>query len=178
MGATDVALWVPLAAGVLGIVGALAGTAVTQRATKQREDRRWERERELDQLRYERERLARQRERRTALYVDLAEYTQSEQSTLEAAVDEYGERRLEVPNLQHPDRLTARVKLYATPQVCESWNALVQAIDLVRWEWSEGNVNQNDHHRWLDPHSPAVLKLDIAIKEMQSALRVAVDEDA
>ncbi|GLZ56581.1 hypothetical protein [Micromonospora sp. NBRC 107095] len=177
MGTTAVALWVPLAAGVLGIVGALAGTAVTQRATRKREDRRWERERELDQVRYERERLARQRERRTALYVDLAEYTQSEQSSLEAVTDEYGERRVQVPDLQHPDRLTARVKLYATPQVRKSWIALVRAMELVRWEWSEGDVNQNEHHRWLDQDNPAVVRLDEAIKDMQSALSAAIDED-
>ncbi|MGW3615293.1 hypothetical protein ACWD6N_36890 [Micromonospora sp. NPDC005163] len=178
MGATEVALWVPLAAGVLGIVGALAGTAVTQRATRKREDRRWERERELDQVRYERDRLARQRERRAALYVDLAEYTQSEQSALEAATDEYSERRVQVPDLQHPDRLTARVKLYTTPQVRETWIALVRAMELLRWEWSEGDVNRNEHHSWLDQDNPAVVELGMAIKEMQSALRVAVDEDA
>ncbi|MCM0675090.1 hypothetical protein NCC78_10365 [Micromonospora phytophila] len=178
MAATEVALWVPLASGALGILGALAGTGITQRATRKREDRRWERERELDQVRHDRERLARQRERRAALYVDLAEYTQSEQSTLESATDEYSDSPVDVPDLQHPDRLTARVRLYAAPQVGEGWVALVRAMERVRWEWLEGDVNENEHHRWLDPDNPAVVELDKAIKELQSALRTAVDEDS
>ncbi|MFI6065282.1 hypothetical protein ACIA47_08430 [Micromonospora sp. NPDC051227] len=177
MAVTQVALWVPLASGALGILGALAGTWITQRATRKREDRRWERERELDQVRYDRERLARQRERRDALYVDLAEYAQSEWSTLEAATDEYSDSPVAVPDLQHPDRLTARVSLYATPQVGESWAALVRASRRVRWEWSEGNFNEGNHQRWMDSDNPAVIEMDIAIKEMQAVLRAAVDAD-
>ncbi|MBQ1051675.1 hypothetical protein KBX50_24810 [Micromonospora sp. C51] len=176
--ATEVALWVPLASGALGILGALAGTGITQRATRKREDRRWERERELDQIRHDRERLARQRERRAALYVDLAEYTQNQESSLEVTTDEYGESRDGMPDLQHPDRLTARVRLYAAPEVGESWAALVQAIARVRWEWFEGDIHQNEHHRWLDPGNRAVVELDRAIKEMQATLRVAADEDS
>lgn len=178
MAATEVALWVPLASGALGILGALAGTGITQRATRMREDRRWERERELDQERHDRERLARQRERRAALYVDLAEYTQGEQSTLEATTDEYSDSPVEVPDLQHPDRLTARVKLYASPQVGESWAALVRAMERIRWEWFEGDVNENEHHRWLDPDNPAAVELGKAIKDMQLVLRAAADGDA
>jgi len=176
--ATEVALWVPLASGALGILGALAGTALTQRATRKREDRRWERERELDQIRYERERLVRQRERRATLYVDLAEFTQSEQSLLETVTDEHGESRAQIPDLQHPDRLTARVRLHATPQVGESWAALARARDRVRWEWFEGDVNHSDGRTWLDSGNPAVVEFDSAIKNMQSVLRAAADEDA
>ncbi|MGN9774433.1 hypothetical protein ACTMS0_01425 [Micromonospora sp. H33] len=177
MAATDVSLWVPLASGALGIVGALAGAGITQRATRKREDRRWVRERELDRIRHEQDRLVRQRERRAALYVDLAEYTQNEQSMLAAATDEYSSRPVEVPDLQHPDRLAARVMLYASPQVGESWAALVRAIDRDRWEWTEGDVNHNGHQQWLDSDNSAVGELDKAINEMQSVLRAAVDED-
>ncbi|WP_433229675.1 hypothetical protein ACQP2H_29485 [Micromonospora sp. CA-248260] len=178
MAATEVALWVPLASGALGILGALAGAGITQWATRKREDRRWERERELDQVRHERERLARQRERRADLYVDLAEYSQSEQSALESSTDEYSESRVKVPDLQHPDRLTARVRLYAAPQVIESWIALIEATERIRWEWHEGDVNYNGSRMWIDVENPAVVGLDKAIKEMQSVLRAAVDEDA
>ncbi|MEU7800585.1 hypothetical protein AB0B10_15060 [Micromonospora arborensis] len=177
MTATDVSLWVPLASGALGIVGALAGTGITQRATRKREDRRWVRERELDRIRHEQDRLVRQRERRAALYVDLAEYTRNEQSMLASATDEYSSRRVEVPDLQHPDRLTARVMLYASSEVGGSWAALVRAIDQARWEWTEGDVNHNGHQQWLDSDNPAVVELDKAINEMQSVLRAAVDED-
>ncbi|MFI7658340.1 hypothetical protein ACIBTW_05565 [Micromonospora parva] len=178
MAATEVALWVPLASGALGILGALAGTGITQRATRKREDRRWERERELDRVRHEQDRLARQRERRAALYVDLAECIQSERSMLEAVTDEYASRPVEVPDLQHPDRLTARVKLYAAPQVDASWATFVRSMDRVRWEWTEGDVNYNGSQTWLDVDNPAVVELDKTINEMQSALRVAIDEDA
>ncbi|WP_426511998.1 hypothetical protein ACPPVO_16040 [Dactylosporangium sp. McL0621] len=177
MAATDVALWVPLASGALGIVGALAGVGLTQRATRDREDRRWERERELDQVRYERERLERQRERRAALYVDIAEYVQDQQSILELTTDEYASRRAEIPNLQHPDRLTARVRLYATPQVDESWSALVRAVEGIDWEWTEGDINHGTHGSWLDPDNAAVVELDKAIKKLQSVLRATVDEE-
>ncbi|WFE60807.1 hypothetical protein [Micromonospora sp. WMMD712] len=92
--------------------------------------------------------------------------------------DEYGDTPAEVPDLQHPDRLTARVRLYAAPEVGESWAALVQAMKRVRWEWFEGDVNQSAHRRWLDPDNGAVVELDKAIQEMNSALRAAVDQDA
>jgi hypothetical protein len=124
---TDVSLWTPIAAGVLGIAGALAGTAVTQRATRKREDRALGRERDLDQVRYDRDQAERLRERRAALYVDLAEYVQSHETGLEAVTDEYGSRQTPTPDLQHPDRLTARVRLCATPQVRERWMTVVQA---------------------------------------------------
>ncbi|WP_433316728.1 hypothetical protein [Micromonospora chersina] len=178
MAATEVALWLPLASGALGILGALAGTGITQRATRKREDRRWERERELDRIRQEQDRLARQRERRAALYVDLAEYTQSERSMLEAVTDEYASRPVKVPDLQHPDRLSARVRLYAAPQVDASWAVLVRSIDRVHWEWTEGDVHHNGSQAWLDVDNPAVVELDKAINEMQSVLRAAIEEDA
>jgi hypothetical protein len=175
---TEVAIWLPLASGVLGIMGALAGSAATQRATRRREDRRWERERELDQVRYERERLARQRERRVALYVDLAEYAQSEQSRLEIVTDEFGEHRQQNLDLGSPDRLTARVKLYAAPDVRESWLLLIQALEHLRWEYFEGDNNHSEHHIWLDQDNPAVVKLRAAIEQTQSALNAAIDKDS
>ncbi|GGJ88970.1 hypothetical protein GCM10010123_18190 [Pilimelia anulata] len=174
----DVALWVPLASGVLGIMGALAGTALAQRSARHREDRRWARERELDGVRYERERLERRRERRTDLYVDLAEFAQTEQSRLTAATDEYSSRHVGPPELQHPDRLAARVKLYAAPQVHERWTALVRAMDRVRWAWREGDLQHSEHAAWLDHDNPAVVELDRAIDEMHSALKAAIDEEA
>lgn len=173
----EASVWIPLASGALGIAGALAGTAITQRATRRREDRRWNRDRELDLIRHERERAERQRERRMELYVDLAEYVQNERSTLDASTDEYAGRRDQLQDLKHPDRLTARVNLYAPVQVREPWAALVRAGELVRWEWTEGDVNHSSHNSWFDEDNPAVMKMDQAIKEMHAALAKVIDVD-
>ncbi|WJK43303.1 hypothetical protein O7608_13380 [Solwaraspora sp. WMMA2056] len=170
--------WIPIFSGMLGILGVLAGTWITQRSTRKREDSRWERERELDRRRYERERLDRQREIRSTLYLDLAEFAQDQHTRLESVTDEYGSGVGKGPEVRHPDQLTARVMLHAAPPIAQLWTKLLKSIDAVRWESTEGDVNHGANRIWLDPDNPAVLEMKNSIEELKSALRSAIEDEA
>ncbi|MDG4795199.1 hypothetical protein [Micromonospora sp. WMMD1082] len=158
--------WTAVFVALLGPLSALAGVAMTQRATGRRDDARWERDR-----------ADRRREIRGELYVDLAEYVQSHQSMLDDLTDEYIEGRTRIPDLPHPDRLTARVRLHATEPVRHAWTEFLEAHGHTTWEAREGDVQITRHTIMLDPDNPAVVRLTAAIRSAQTALRAEIDAD-
>lgn len=106
--------WVPLAAAVIAVLGTLAGVFITQRWSVQREDARWERERDREREAWAREDAARTFEQRRQVYIDL--YTTLQ---VEAARVERGLIRALVEEGPLPDKLGSLL-VYSTPQTEEA----------------------------------------------------------
>lgn len=93
----DLSEWLPLAVGILGLLGGLGGVLITQRRSDKRETVAWERERE----RWSREDAARTFDRRRDAYADflrevyrvtilvLRRSGRTEQSELDAVIDDW-----------------------------------------------------------------------------------------
>lgn len=67
MPSAEVPLWVPIVVGLLGVVGVVAGQAITAL----REDRRWRREQDREDIRWERQKQERTHEAKSAAYAEL-----------------------------------------------------------------------------------------------------------
>ncbi|MEU2168297.1 hypothetical protein ACH47V_23765 [Micromonospora chersina] len=169
-------LWVPIVVAAVGVSGTVAAAWLTQRASKKREDERWRREREVDEIRWQRERADRLRELRIKLYVDLAEYSQNFEATLAAVTDELGITKSRGPeDLIHHEKLTAQVKLLAPKSVRDAWYQLRRSEENLRWELYEGSPNHTPQGSpYLDADSPFVIGIHRDLAELQFGLRAAM----
>jgi hypothetical protein len=174
---TSTPLWVPIAVAAIGVAGAITAAWLTQRASTRREDERWRRERDVDEIRWQREKAERLRELRVTLYVDLAEYIQRREASLEVVTDDVGVTKVKGPDdLVHPQRLTARVKLLAPASVIAGWAAFEAAEDRMLWELYEGSPNYTPNGEpYFDPDDAIVADVRRTISEIQLALRTAMN---
>jgi hypothetical protein len=121
----DSSWWIPLASGAMGVVGALGGTWLTQHRSNQRDQRNWERQR-ADRL----------HDTRGQLYLDLMEYLENLFNQLTADDDDV--RNLgSIPDVPPRERLTARVELYASEALRESWSEALRRNDMIAAEWHD-----------------------------------------
>jgi hypothetical protein len=171
-------VWVPVLVAAFGVAGTAATAWFTQRASKRREDERWAREREADEIRWARAKVEELRERRVALYVDIAEYVQRRESTIEAVTDAEGivsgRDHLDVA---HPDRLSARVKLLAPADVARSWAAFVEAEEALMWVGVEDpDGYDRNGHPYLNPDNKVVADVTRTATEVHASLRNAMKD--
>ncbi|MFF0122939.1 hypothetical protein ACFYP0_12105 [Micromonospora arida] len=169
-------LWVPIVVAAAGVGGTVTAAWLTQRASKKREDERWLREREIDDIRWQRERADRLRELRIKLYVDLAEYSQNFEEALSAVTDELGITKARgADGLIHHEKLTAQVKLLAPKSVRDAWYRLRQSEESVYWELYEGSPNHTPQGQpYLDADSQFIIGIHRDLSELQSCLRAAM----
>jgi hypothetical protein len=80
----------------------------------------------------EQERMAWRRDARAAVYADALSYIQSAQESAEDLTDDFyiGGRRGKRPDLPHPDLITARMRLLASPEAFEKWRSF---LDCEYW---------------------------------------------
>ncbi|MEW2539309.1 hypothetical protein [Micromonospora chalcea] len=169
-------LWVPIVVAAVGVSGTVAAAWLTQRASKKREDERWRREREVDEIRWQREKADRLRELRVKLYLDLAEYSENFAAALDAVTDELGITKPRRPNdAVHQDRLSAQVKLLAPKPVRDAWVRLIRAEYDMNWELHEGSSNYTPQGTpYLDSESSFVMGIHQDMAELQFSLRAAM----
>ncbi|MEU4639588.1 hypothetical protein [Micromonospora sp. NPDC023814] len=166
----------PIVVAAVGVGGTVTAAWLTQRASKKREDERWRREREVDEIRWQRERADRLRELRIKLYVDLAEYSQNFEATLGAVTDELGINKSRGPDdLIHHEKLTAQVKLLAPKPVRDAWYQLRRSEEDLYWELHEGSPNHTPQGQpYLDADSQFIIGIHRDLAELQFNLRAAM----
>lgn len=172
-------LWVPLIVAALGVVGSAATAWFTQRLAKRREDERWLREREVDEIRWSRDKADRLRERRVVLYIDLAEYVQRRQSSIPVITDSVGDTGhiTQPDDLIHPYRLTARAKLLAPRAVVDAWAAFDRAEDALLWEFTQEPDGTNySGESYLNVDNKSVQEVIRTAQDVSNALRAAIND--
>ncbi|MEU2699528.1 hypothetical protein [Micromonospora aurantiaca (nom. illeg.)] len=148
---------------------------------RERENERWERERELDTLLWDRQKVEQLRQRRVALYVDMADNLQRCETTLDDIIDPYwiapSQRR---EGLVHPDQLAAHARLLAPESLVSSWLSFVRAETAVGFVLRESPDGLGvDQHPYLNDDNPYVQELKGAIALVRRELRAAMaDPDA
>jgi hypothetical protein len=170
-------LWVPLLVAVVGVGGSIASGWLTQHAGRRRDDERWRREREVDDIRWRRDKTDRLRELRISLYIDLADYVQRRQSSIEAVTDQWGNiLRTSPDGLAHPQRLSARVKLLASQNVRNAWTQFEHAEDLLLYELHEDPDGMHQGGPYLKPDNEHVNAVVQTADVMHKALRGAMSD--
>ncbi|MGW1061768.1 hypothetical protein [Micromonospora rubida] len=110
-------LWVPMAVAVLGVLGTLAASIVTQVLTRRRDDRRWSLEREERARQWHREDAARWLADRRAAYTELLVVLHEQDRVLEAV----RRRRAQALPLDGP--VSARLTALSDP-FDRAWHAV------------------------------------------------------
>ncbi|MEU4559126.1 hypothetical protein AB0F72_12115 [Actinoplanes sp. NPDC023936] len=170
-------LWVPIVVAAFGVAGSVAAAWLTQRANRKREDQRWQREREADEIRWSREKAERLRELRVTLYIDVAEYVQRRESSFEAITDEYGVASSGwSEELIHPQRLSARVNLLTPDPIRRAWAAFESAEDQLFWELNENPDGVNQGGPYLKADSLVVKDARDSVEPLRQALRDAMSD--
>ena len=158
-------LWIPIisaaVSGAAGITGALLGTRVTQRATEDREERQ-----------YRRQRNDKQAELLRQLYIDMARHAQATGSWLyqvtdHAHVKSYAE-------LKHPidtDELSARVELFCGSDMFVAWSEYMWQLGILEEEMKDIHPQTR-----LEEADTTVQTMREKIRNVKNHLRNAVDE--
>jgi hypothetical protein len=122
--------WIPVISAVLGFLAGISGTWLTQRATRQLESDRWERE----QTRTRQQEVLQ-------LYVDVAEYIEDRigwMKNADWANDGYDPAALRL----HRAQLGARVKTLAARRVVVAWESFGRAVEDIRDNYRLGNMKE------------------------------------
>ncbi len=156
----DTQWWVPLASTAGGALIALSGTWLSGLSAAAREERQWRRQR-ADKL----------HDVRAQLYLDLMEFTENLLQVVHFDPAEGSSREPKrVPDVLHPARLAARVKLYGDRQLLRAWENVDRTYGVLRSEAG-----------WYgaDTVAPAAVRNAIAaIEELQAKSQAGIDEIA
>lgn len=123
--------WIPVVSAFLGFVAGLSGTWLTQRASRQLETARWQRE----------QAKAKETERRQ-LYVDVVEYIEDRLAWLRNA--DWSVEQFEAAKLGlHRNQLAGRVKMSAPRSVVVGWEYFRYHLEGVQAAFRLGNVRES-----------------------------------
>jgi hypothetical protein len=176
--AATVPLWQAVLLGTIGsFVGGLltlGGVAWTQRAAAKREDIRWQRERQVDNERRERELQDRLQDTRVRIYVDVAEYIHHQESALAFLAGEASDLSKDA-ELVHPDLLTAQVRLYGAPALRTAWSALLFASEMAYSEHRNSDERTLDGRRIIHSGHDTVLACRAAIQAVMLPIRARIE---
>jgi hypothetical protein len=120
------------------------------------------------------------RERRLALYADIAEYAQRRAEALDWLTEEWPYRTrfpAPPPNPPHRGVLTARTSLLAPQAVQEAWRQLVDAVDKLDWNVREDGHHDEEGQLMTSADNPDVTETQDAIQKLMAAIRRAAEAD-
>ncbi|WP_433265460.1 hypothetical protein ACQPWR_00125 [Micromonospora vinacea] len=171
-------LWVPIIVAALGVAGAVTAALLTQLLSKRREDERWQRDREEDRIRWQREKEGRLRELRIRLYVDLSEYAERSAAFFDAVTSEYHFNPSAPPDPPvHHEKLTGQVKLLAAQYLQDAWREFRVSEEGIVWELLEGSPSHDPSGRpYLDADAPNVSLAKTRLTKLEDSLRVAIND--
>ncbi|GAA4607108.1 hypothetical protein BJY16_006161 [Actinoplanes octamycinicus] len=129
----DTTVWTPVIAGGIGVLGAVLGALVTHLGTSRR-----------DEQQGRRQRAEKLRDTRAALFLDLMEFLENLDNRLLVDLSQRDGFLDQMPDVQHPGRLSARVDLYADPDLRRAWARVVDAEYAIRSEWDDP-TGENPH---------------------------------
>lgn len=124
-------------------------------------------------LQLARERITAARALRLTMYLEMSNYLQRRETLVDYLVDEWPFRQRPVPppDVPHPERISAQVRLLAPPPVRAAWKAFLLAEDAHRWNINENGYFAEDGNPQASPTDPNVTQMRKAIKAVDDAIR-------
>ncbi|MEU1965885.1 hypothetical protein ABZ541_19420 [Micromonospora sediminicola] len=159
-----------LSGSLVGGLFTLAGVAWSERATHQREVT-------MDRLRRSQDRADRLREAQRQLFVDMAEYVEDRQAWYDNIEAGTGSPADLAKLTLHPNQLTGRVKLYASPVVQQLWVTFLAANATIVANIDLGNFHQDQWSDFVLDDRTCVPRARAAAVLMIAGLRAALSNE-
>lgn len=119
--------WVSLVAAGIAVLGGAAGAGITHGLTARRDRQQFERLTARQDAEWRRQRADKLRDTRAQLYLDLMEFLENLTQQLNYDPAAVVRPRPPIPDVHHPGRLNARIRLYADSVLHAAWVVLEDA---------------------------------------------------